>query len=97
MGTALLVVPDDDPELVLVILRCVPDVLSSLPDIYRLSTTGMGLITIRDIIAELNRQAAEHQAHRLLLIKQITTDPAYQVCLSFQCARTAFVTIFAVA
>ena len=38
----------------------------------------MGLTTIRDIIAELNRQAAEHQCHRLLLIKQITTDPSYQ-------------------
>ncbi|KAI1788003.1 hypothetical protein LXA43DRAFT_895365 [Ganoderma leucocontextum] len=38
----------------------------------------MGLTTIRDIIAELNRQAAEHQVHRLLLIKQITTDPTYQ-------------------
>ncbi|KAI0690504.1 hypothetical protein C8T65DRAFT_711629 [Cerioporus squamosus] len=38
----------------------------------------MGLTTIRDIIAELNRQAAEHQAHRLRLIKQITTDPTYQ-------------------
>ncbi|KAI0760711.1 hypothetical protein C8Q74DRAFT_1298391 [Fomes fomentarius] len=38
----------------------------------------MGLTTIRDIILELNRQAAEHQAHRLHLIKQITTDPAYQ-------------------
>lgn len=38
----------------------------------------MGLTTIRDIIAELNRQAAEHQVHRLLLIKQITSDPTYQ-------------------
>ncbi|RPD60306.1 hypothetical protein L226DRAFT_272889 [Lentinus tigrinus ALCF2SS1-7] len=38
----------------------------------------MALTTIRDIIAELNRQAAEHQAHRLRLIKQITTDPTYQ-------------------
>ncbi|KAI0659933.1 hypothetical protein C8Q70DRAFT_1044904 [Cubamyces menziesii] len=38
----------------------------------------MGLTTIRDIIAELNRQAAEHQAHRLVLIKRITTDPTYQ-------------------
>ncbi|OJT07664.1 hypothetical protein TRAPUB_1463 [Trametes pubescens] len=38
----------------------------------------MGLTTIRDIIAELNRQAAEHQNHRLHLIKRITTDPTYQ-------------------
>ncbi|KAI0687579.1 hypothetical protein C8Q76DRAFT_760157 [Earliella scabrosa] len=38
----------------------------------------MGLTTIRDIIVELNRQAAEHQAHRLHLIKQITTDATYQ-------------------
>ena len=38
----------------------------------------MGLTTIRDIIAELTRQAAEHQGRRLRLIKQITTDPTYQ-------------------
>ncbi|KAI0367433.1 hypothetical protein BV20DRAFT_565761 [Pilatotrama ljubarskyi] len=38
----------------------------------------MGRYTIRDIIAELNRQAAEHQVHRLLLIKRITADPTYQ-------------------
>ncbi|KAH9917114.1 uncharacterized protein BXZ73DRAFT_92391 [Epithele typhae] len=37
-----------------------------------------GLLTIRDFIAELNRQATEHQGRRLRLIKQITTDPSYQ-------------------
>ncbi|KAL7277092.1 hypothetical protein ACG7TL_008937 [Trametes sanguinea] len=42
----------------------------------------MGLTTtVRDIIAELNRQAAEHQVHRLMLIKRISADPTYQVCL----------------
>ncbi|KAJ2957575.1 hypothetical protein NUW54_g14589 [Trametes sanguinea] len=39
----------------------------------------MGLTTtVRDIIAELNRQAAEHQVNRLLLIKRISADPTYQ-------------------
>ncbi|KAI8974825.1 hypothetical protein BD414DRAFT_524785 [Trametes punicea] len=38
----------------------------------------MGLTTIRNIIAELNRQAAEHQIHRLFLIRRITADPTYQ-------------------
>ena len=49
----------------------------------------MGLTTIRDIIAELTRQAAEHQGRRLRLIKQITTDPTYQASSPLQARARA--------